>query len=708
MPDASTGGDAVWSERRLVKLLVGGRGRPLGALMLAGLLALGWLPAASPIDALRMYVFDGYQRLFPRQPASSPAIIVAIDERSLAELGQWPWPRTLLADLIDAIARDDPAAIGIDMLFPERDRMSPDALADIVRGVDPQLALKLQSLPANDTIFAGAISRAPVVLGMAGLEEPDPRPGGGGTVPFLVRGGDPQPWLRHFAGSVRSLPVLDRAAAGHGLLSVDPGGGIVRTAPLLASIDGTLTPALSIEMLRVAARQPALGLSVGTHGVESLNVGDLRIPTEADGSLWIHFSHRVAARFVSASDVIAGRSPQGLFERRLVLVGATGLGLLDHQATPLDVRMPGIEIHAQLLENIFDGRLLARPSTVRQGELLLLLGCALTLIVLVPRWRPRTSALLYGGLLTVCATVGLALFARYQLLFDAAWPALATTMVFGALLGGTLADSDRQRRSLARDLQREREAAARAAGELEAARRIQLGMLPPTSGTFLHDRRFELSARLETARLVGGDLYDYFKLDQDRLFMMIGDVSGKGLPASIFMAVSKALYKSAALRSGDIGAVMRTAHREIARDNPEALFVTVFAAVLDLRSGVLQYCNAGHEPPLAKLPGEPCRERFALEGGPPLCVIDEFPYETGTHQLRPRETLCLLTDGVTEAMDAEGKLYGRARLAARFAHDADSLPVSDVLEAIAQDVRRHAAGADRSDDITLLIVRWAP
>ena len=171
-------------------------------------------------------------------------------------------------------------------------------------------------------------------------------------------------------------------------------------------------------------------------------------------------------------------------------------------------------------------------------------------------------------------------------------PRLACTMLFGVMLTGTLAEADRQRRALRRALEAEREAAARAAGELEAARRIQMGMLPPPSAKFYGDPRFSLQALIETAKSVGGDLYDFFKLDGDRLFFMVGDVAGKGLPASIFMAVSKALYKSAALRSRlkarVIGEVMRAANAEIARDNPEMLFVTVFAGILDLRSGELQ------------------------------------------------------------------------------------------------------------------------
>lgn len=697
----------AWSDRRFVRFFTHRRGRPLGMLFLALAFSLSLIPDTGPALALRLSLFDAYQKLFPRNRRTSPAIIVAIDEKSLAELGQWPWPRTLLAELVQRLSRANAAAIGIDVLFPERDRMSPESIAIIVKAADGQLAQRLQALPSNDAVFADAIAAAPVVLGVAGLDEAATTESGGRAAPFLIRGGDPQRWVRRFESASRSIAQLDDAATGHALLSVDTYGGIVRRVPLLASVAGTLMPALSVEMLRVASARPAYGLTVGRSGVQDLAIGDLRVPTESDGSVWVRFGPRAKSRFLSAADVLADRIDPEIFDRRLVLIGATGLGLLDQQATPLGERMPGIEIHAQILENIFDGNLLRRPASVRYGEQLLLLGCGLLLIALIPSLRPRNGLILFVGLLAGCAITGLVLFETQHMLFDAAWPALGTTLVFGALLGGTLADSDRQRRALALELELEREAAARAAGELEAARRIQLGMLPPASAAFYRDNRFELQALLETAKLVGGDLYDYFKLDENRLFFLAGDVSGKGLPASIFMAVSKALYKSNVLRGGgDIGAVMRAAHREIARDNPEALFVSVFAAVLDLSSGRLDYCNAGHEPPLAHVPGKKGFERIEEISGPPLCVLEEYPYQSGTRALVAGEMLCLVTDGVTEAMDAQHRLYGRTRLARIFAENAAAASAAQMLALISEDVDGHCAGAERSDDITILVLRW--
>jgi adenylate cyclase len=212
---------------------------------------------------------------------------------------------------------------------------------------------------------------------------------------------------------------------------------------------------------------------------------------------------------------------------------------------------------------------------------------------------------------------------------------------------------------------------------------------------------------LEPAREVGGDLYDFFRLDEDHLFFLIGDVSGKGLPGSLFMAVSKSLYKSTALRRGGaVATMMREANAEISRDNPEALFVTVFAAVLDVNTGVLEYCNAGHDRPYVLVRGGGPLQQLAEGGGPPLCVLDEFEYTAATHRLRPGDTLCLLTDGVTDARNPMGEQFGRGRLEARLASVDSDASAERLSTTIQDDVRRFVGGAEPADDLAILVVRW--
>jgi len=324
----------------------------------------------------------------------------------------------------------------------------------------------------------------------------------------------------------------------------------------------------------------------------------------------------------------------------------------------------------------------------------------------VPVLSPVRSSLILiaatGGLLVL----GMILFRFTGVLFDAAAPIVDLNLLFGGLLRATLAESGRQRERLKRELEAQREAAARMAGELEAARRVQIGMLPVPSLSFRGEQRFELDARMEPAREVGGDLYDFFMLDGSRLFLMVGDVSGKGLPASIFMALSKALYKSTVLRRlPDLGRTMAEANVEISRENPEFLFVTVLACVLDVDTGDLMYCNAGHEQPqIVAADGKTVRRLEA--GGPPLCTLEDFPYDTGHHRLAPGESLVMVSDGVPEAMNPAGELFGRARLRELLVRMPGTLSAEGRVSAVREEVRKYAAGAEMADDVTILVVRW--
>ena len=686
----------------------GGHGRPLGVLLLLLLLAALAVPEVPGLRLLRLAGFDAYQALAPRVPRSAPVVIVTIDEESLRRYGQWPWPRTWLARLVARLAEARPAAIGLDVLMPEPDRLSPGRLAGILEGLDPVVTRKLAGMPSNDAVLAEALRGRPVVLAVAGVDVPEAMSlAERGVSPVRAFGGDPARFVPRFEGGLHSIAPIEAAAAGRALVSVDPERGVLRRMPMLAAVGPTLMPGLALEMLRVAAGAPAISVKVGRGGLEAVGVAGFAIPTEPDGRVWLHYSRSDARRLVPASDVLDGMVPAERFQGRLVLVGATALGLSDTQSTPVTDRMPGIEVHAQLLECILDGALLTRPPLARAIELAMLAAGGVLLLLAVPRLRPRVSAPLLLGLILLALAGGFLAYRARGLLVDGATPGLGLAVLYTALLAVTLTETESRRRALRRQVERQREAAARLAGELEAARRIQMGTLPRPSIVFPGEQRFDLYARLDPAREVGGDLYDFFFLDPDHLFFLIGDVSGKGLPGSLFMAISKALYKSTALRRhGQVAAMMREADAEISRDNTEGLFVTALAGILDARTGALEYCSAGHEPPfLLPRAGRPLM-RLTEGGGPPLCAADGFPYDAATRQLEPGDTLCLITDGITEAAAPDGTLYGRPRLEALLGGLAPAASAGEIGEAIRRDVGAFTGDAEASDDMAILVLRY--
>ncbi len=659
------------------------------------------------VGAMRLAWLDFYQALSPRERHSAPAIIVAIDEKSIDRYGQWPWPRNLVARLLERIQAAGPAAIGVDLLFINPDRLSPEQLAPTLAGYNAALAAGLAKLPPHDVMLARSIRAAPAVLGIAGLESSGGNPAAVEFTPSFQKGGDATPFLRHYAESLRSLAEIDKSARGHGLLSVDTEGGVVRRMPMVAVVGNAPVLGFSLETLRVASGDPVFTVNSDATGVRSIGVGGVNIPTQPDGHIWVHYTPHNAARYVSAADVLAGTVEGSDLAGMLVLVGLTALGLIDYQTTPLGERMPGVEIHAQVLENIFDGKLLSRPHWAPWAEAGAFLGLGLLLIYAVPRLAPRRSGALLAVLLAALMGAGFVAYKNAGVLIDALVPGTALLLLFAAMLAATLAEANAQRRLLRERLQSEREAAAQIAGELDAARRIQLGMLPRPETVFPRERRFELFARMQPAREVGGDLYDFFMLDRDRVFFVVGDVSGKGLPASIFMAVSKALCKSAALRRGrDVGEMLSEVGAEISRENPEALFVTAFAAILDAGTGALVYSSAGHDAPCVISRHGEGVGRLDQAAGPPLCVLDGHAYASAAYTLAAGDTVCLYTDGVTEAMSPSGELYGRGRLCAVLERMRNAPTVDAVGHAVLEDVAGFVGGGEPADDLTLVVLRW--
>jgi serine phosphatase RsbU (regulator of sigma subunit) len=417
------------------------------------------------------------------------------------------------------------------------------------------------------------------------------------------------------------------------------------------------------------------------------------------GTTWLRIGHHDQDRFVLAHQVLERTFAPETFTNKVVLVGMQGLGLLDYKTSPLGELIPGVEIHAQVIENLFNGVTLTRPAIAPRVEAAALLLCGFILIAFVPRLSAMQSINVVFGLVVLLVGASLIAFHNFSMLFDPAWPAIGTVAVFGTVVVGTLSEAERQRRQL-------REQAAHMAGEVDAARRIQMGLLPDPRETLGDDRRFRIATLLEPARTVGGDFYDCFMVDPNHLFFVIADVSGKGLPAALFMASVKSHIKSAAMRGGALGEILTRAQDEIGRENPEQLFVTTFAARLELETGMVEFANAGHEPPFLRTPKGAPERMGVTAGGPPLCVVEDYEFPSDRRQLSPGEWLVVVTDGATEAMNPKRVFFGVERLRTSLSWMPDPVDPIELVRRLREDVARFAAGAEPADDITLVALRW--
>ncbi|OPY90634.1 MAG: Phosphoserine phosphatase RsbU [Syntrophus sp. PtaU1.Bin208] len=242
------------------------------------------------------------------------------------------------------------------------------------------------------------------------------------------------------------------------------------------------------------------------------------------------------------------------------------------------------------------------------------------------------------------------------------------------------------------------------AGELNAAREIQMSMVPKMFPPFPDRPEFDLAAVLEPAKEVGGDFYDFFFVDHDRLAFLLGDVSGKGIPASLFMAVTKTLLKSAMSEKASVDQVLFKVNNALCEGNEMAMFATVFCGIVDTRTGIVEFSNAGHNPPVMLRRGGNL-EFLSSMGSLPIAIFEDSPYAKETLILEKGDTIILYSDGVTEAMNKEQALFSEARLLESLREVSGKQP-DELLKKILADVQGYAAGAPQSDDITILAIQY--
>ena len=384
------------------------------------------------LKTLRLAVFDQYQRLHPRVYQPTPVRIIDIDEESLTKVGQWPWPRTKIAELIERLRQADVAAIGFDVMFSEPDRTAPKAILDIW-DLPATTRREVARLPDHDEVLAAALKPGGVVLGMAVERSGKGKPLPAQKYRYVTMGEPALPFAPHFASVVPSLPVLSLAAAGNGVMTFEPDNdGVVRRVPMLFGLGDTLVPSLAAETLRVAqgAQNYLLRTSPDHIGLTEVKIGGFTVPTTPNGEAWVHYTGPVNERTIPAWKILTGSVPDAELKGLIIMVGTSAQGLMDLRFSPMGGVMAGIEAHAQMLEQVLTNSYLYRPAAANSIEALTLVVGGLAMGALALVTGALVSAivtLLVIGLVVWGGQVG---FVDYQLLLDPVTPALGIFIAF--------------------------------------------------------------------------------------------------------------------------------------------------------------------------------------------------------------------------------------------------------------------------------------
>ncbi len=412
------------------------------------------------LQSARLGVFDSFQRLSPRPYKQVPVRIVDIDDESLASLGQWPWPRTLLSRLLLRLSKLNAAAVCFDIVFSEPDRTSPGNYLLLLhdQDIEPDTRARIAALPDHDKMFAESIASAPVVLGFPGSTQNIERK------PKLIAGmahagTDPRQLVEEIPGAIANLALFEDRASGQGSFALgNREGGLVRRVPLLQNIGGVLYPSFGLEALRVAqgastiivrASDASGEVLIGDAvNIQAIRVGALEIPVTADGHIWMHFTGPVAERSVSALQVLEKPVEEllELIQGQIILIGTSAAGLKDLRSTPVSAFEAGVGIHAQAIEQMLLDWRLDRPGWANGAEIVALMSMGLFLLLLLPRAGALWSALL--GLLAMVAglVISWIAFTEFRLLIDPVYPSLAAILVYLAVssIGYLRAEHDKR------------------------------------------------------------------------------------------------------------------------------------------------------------------------------------------------------------------------------------------------------------------------
>ena len=654
------------------------------------LLILISIKIANPsfVKSISFISFDLYQKTFPLDKSETDVIIIDIDEKSLGKFGQFPWSRSVFAQIIEKVSASNPKAIGFDIFFTEKDKQSPDEFIKSYNLIPTDIS-ELQNLKGHDEIFREQLAKSKSVTAVLGSNVPshsnyDRK----AKARFLSKGGDPKKFTYSYPYSIGSLEKLEENVEGLGSISfLDQTDGIIRSLPLIVQFEKKLYPTMGLEMIRVGSNQKNLYIEMNEMGVNRISSRPHKILSDPNGIIWIKFKKSLKSQYISASAVFDGKFDESRFKDKYVLIGASAQGLFDLVKTPLGKTIPGVEVHANVIENILDQSYLIRNPNTYVFELLFSLLVGFITFFLSQKIKPKLSLSVFFGSLIVTIAIGFSYYLFKSELVDISYPIFILTIIF---LTGLYFRFLEENRMALTNLQKE----AKLLKERELAGDVQKSLFPDIA-------RFEnfIYAKNVPARDVSGDYFDVVKVSSTEYFFTLADVSGKGIKAGMYMAKASSIFRTLSNLSYPLEKVVFGVNNELVEAKFKGMFVTAVFGKFNIESGEVNFVNAGHESIMIFDRNK--KFEFIKSEMPPIGIIKYFTesmVKSTTINLK-EQTFVVYTDGVTEGYLKNGQELGAEGVQSIVTKLSEVTP-KNIVENISKELDW---GADKlRDDITCL------
>ena len=575
--------------------------------------------------------YDAYQSIFEEESSFENVIIVDIDEKSIGEIGQFPWRRDIFGNLIEKLSEFEAAVIVFDIFFSEKDKQNPKTILNEF-GI-----LSNKNIIDSDRILLNKIKNSKVILPVLGdVSVYDKKNNSKPKSNIIFKGTDGSQFLYKFKNKITSLENFNNSAQGIGSISyLDGQDGVLRSIPVLLDINGDVWPALSLETLRVLHNHKIILVSSDENGINQIKTRKYKIQTDPNAIVYINYKKFNKERYVSATDILNDKIDKKFVKDKIILIGSSAQGLFDFVKIPNGKVIPGVETHAHLIENMINDDFIIKNSTTKIAENILLIISLILALFIPSKISPKLSMVFFSTLITLLIVTSI-IFYQFNYFVDVLYIILVSTLLFLTTLylrylnENEIALENEKKQLI---LKKEREIA----GE------VQKKLFPAA----FEDSKL-IYARNIPARDVSGDYYDYIRVNDNEIYFTLADVSGKGIKAGILMANASSVFRSLAKLEKPVSTIARYVNNQVSDSSYQGMFITAVIGKINIKTQEIEYINHGHEPIM--IFNKDYNFEYIKSSLPPLGIMkfDEDSFFKTTKKNIKDKILLIYTDGVTE------------------------------------------------------------
>ena len=600
------------------------------------------------VKSISSISFDSYQKIFKYNDKQDDIVIVDIDEPSLAKFGQFPWGRNVFSKILENINKENPKSVGFDIFFSEKDKQSPEEIIKTYSIEDTDIKNALQSIEGHDEKFQKTLKETKSVLAVFGSLVPTKGTyNRKGKARIFAKGGNVKNYVYNYKYSLGSIPILEKNSKGLGSINyITQSDAMVRSLPLIMVFNDKLFPSFGLEMIRVGEKKRSIIANLNDNGIKNISIKPYIFNTDKNSLIWVKYNRSINNNYISAEKVFDNNFDNNLFKDKYVLIGASAKGLFDTVKIPTGETVPGVQVHANVIDNLLKNNFLKRNDKIFIFELIISILISVIAFVISQRIKPKYSlSIIFLGLIIIFV-IGLIIYKFRSELIDVSYPMIMISITF---LTGLYFRFLQENKIALQNLQKE----AKLLRERELAGGVQKSLFPDISA-------FEnfVYAKNIPARDVSGDYFDVMKVGPEEYYFTLADVSGKGVKAGMYMAKASSIFRTLSNLKFPLERVVFGVNNEIIEAKFKGMFVTAVFGKFNPISGDLTYINAGHESIM--LFDKAKKIEFIESDLPPIGIMKYFAesmVKSKTINIKDK-TFVVYTDGVTEGYLPNGEEFG--------------------------------------------------